>query len=316
MKTLVFILLFLSIIVSSAFAGDVLFLSQDDLSVDLKGGYTGNYWSPKGLGPFEVDTYGRSMIFGELAVNHPLLIFGEKYDMISMPRFRVESNFGFDSEDGSIRQVLPSKFSTNPYLKTTTWLTIMEFLSVRFINEKFYAILNDPRYWNQDLFNSDTEYVREVKNSISDVEIGILGSPDGEFDQTLWEIGYYRSQMKWPLLRFQPNSTTEFSLAQEDIGLQGFYLVLNTEPFEPIWPLYSQLKVHLGEILGFDIKLQFEREANKKLRFGVDFDYSWHLMIYSDEDAERFSTPTEKLVDEDPRHTRMRVTIYTAFNLI
>ena len=53
--------------------------------LELRAGYTGSFWSPKGIEPYQVNTYGRSMAYAELAVVHPLLVVSEALDFIEIP---------------------------------------------------------------------------------------------------------------------------------------------------------------------------------------------------------------------------------------
>jgi len=289
----------------------------DGISMDVSGGATVNFWSPKGLGPFKVDTYGRNMAFAELSVNHPLLFVNEALDIIQIPRLRIESNFGYSEQNGSIQELIPSSFRNNPYLKTTSWFTFFEYISIRYRYEKFDATLSDPRYWDPDEFDPNYEYVRTVQNKIKDLEFGLIGQPEGDFEESAIEIGYYLSEISWPLYRYNASSIGDFNLTQEKISIQGFYFSLNTKPIENLWPLHTQFMVKTGNSLGWDLRFKFERQVRKKLSLGFDFDYSWRTITYVDEEEARYYSPSnDKVLDEEnPRDTRIRMTAYSRFSI-
>ncbi|MBZ0265666.1 hypothetical protein K8I28_13465, partial [bacterium] len=63
--------------------GSSLFLQRP--SLQLRAGFTGSYWNPKGIDPYQLDTYGRTYAYVDVAAMHPLLFLGEGFDLISIP---------------------------------------------------------------------------------------------------------------------------------------------------------------------------------------------------------------------------------------
>ncbi len=288
------------------------------VQVDLRGGYTGTLWSPKGLGTYEVESYGRNMLYAELSIKHPFLIINEALDFIQIPRLRIESNMGYSQQYGSFRELIPETVRNSPYLRTDSWLTFFRFFSFRYQDEKFDAKLVDQRIWLYDEDRDAESYIRNVTNRLRDLEIGIIGSVDGEVHETMLEVGYYQSLMHWPIV--QPESDSQsgnerrYFLEQKDLRLSGIYFALNTEPIEHVWPLYSQFMVKLGQLFGVDARFRFERTVLPWWRLGVSLDASWRMLEMGyDKQGELIKFEEQGL--EEPSETRYRLTLFTSFRL-
>ncbi|MFH0883260.1 MAG: hypothetical protein V2A56_09770, partial [bacterium] len=226
--------------------------------LEVRAGYTGSFWSPRGIEPYQVNTYGRSMAYAELAVVHPLLILSEALDVIEMPSLRIETNMGYSAESGELVEILPDAVRENPYLSGSGWLTFFQFVSLRYRSERFHAAIQDPRAFSEGYTG---EGVYKVENQLRDVEVGLIGSPDGRLHETMIEIGVFRTWMTRPTLTtFNATSGTEYpNLLMFDARYDGVYMALNTAPQPDIWPLETQVMLRLGAMLGVELRLSFDR---------------------------------------------------------
>jgi len=163
----------------------------NNFNIDLRLGYVANYWHPDGLGPFKVDNYGGSLLYGEIAVNHPLLFINEAFDIFQIPKLRIETNYGYKEETGIWISPIPESLAKNPYLKTSSWFTFFDFISFQYQREKFEANISDPSIWQNPDEPPQLFYFAQVENTIDELEIGLMGTGTDEFEDFLMTIGYY-----------------------------------------------------------------------------------------------------------------------------
>lgn len=279
-------------------------------ALSLRAGYSGTMWQPEGLGPFDVKSYGRNLLYAEIAIHHPLLIINEALDIVNIPRLRVESNFGYSTQSAGFIDVLPQMIRGNPYLRTTAWMTFWQFFSFRYRSERFDATLTN-RYELAGLLETPEIYgTLDMTNKVRDLEIGLIGSTDGEIHDTMIEIGYYHSRFAWPIVQIgQDEYTSWYVLKQADYVVQGLYGGLNTTPIEGIWPMYSQFLVRVGGAFGIDVRFKFEREVLSRLALGIELDGSWRVLQNYETDVEGHVDLSE--LDDHPRDIRYRLTLYT-----
>ncbi|MBS1260846.1 MAG: hypothetical protein MAG453_00162 [Calditrichaeota bacterium] len=279
--------------------------------LELRAGYTGTMWTPKGIEPYEVQTYGRNLLYGELALHHPLLILGRAFDVFDIPRLRVETNFGYSTASGGFQDLIPGAIRRNPYLRTTSWMTFFRWFSFRYRVERFNASVSDPRDWLADYGDSPTlRTPGEITNQMRDIEIGVIGSTDGEIHDTMIELGYFHSALQWPIVERAWNGLDDVDfLVQREVSAEGMYLSLNTTPIEGVWPMYSQFIVRWGGAFGLDARFKYEHELIRRWSIGLELDASWRLLNgYEDE----LDTQVE-IKNNNPRDTRYRLTLYTVF---
>lgn len=278
----------------------------------IQGGATGSFWAPRGIEPYEVDTYGRRQIYGEIKLLHPLLIISEAMDVVEIPSLRVETNLGYSAGSATFRDLLPDAVIDNPYLRTTSWLTLFRFISLRYRNERFDAVLSDPRAFSLD-YTGPLSYPTIIR--LQDLEVGLIGSPDGEVRETMVEIGVYRSWLTRPVLGGYVDANNDGyldaipSLLLLEGRYDGVYMGLVTEPTEE-WPLRSQILGRLGSMVGLDIRLAFDRKVKAGLRLGVEAEVAWRYYQYGYDEFGR--------VDEnqtESRETRMRATVYVRYKV-
>ena len=272
--------------------------------LEARAGFSGSFWSPKGIDPYQVNTYGRSMAYAELALVHPLLVFSEALDVVEIPTLRIETNMGYSAQSGALVEILPDAVRENPYLSGSGWLTLFQFISLRYQSEKFRAKIQDPRAFSLE-YTGETIY--EIENSLRDVEIGLIGSPDGELHETMIEIGVFRTWLTRPTLtQYDAASGTEFpNLYMFNARYDGVYFALNTEPQPEIWPLETQMMLRLGAILGVELRLSFDRPVWKNARVGVTGDIAWRSFNYS---YDKFGEVVKDNTSDSD--FRMRATLY------
>jgi hypothetical protein len=284
------------------------------LSLELRAGFIGTTWSPQGLATYEVETYSRSMMYAEVRLAHPFFVINEAFDFISFPSLRIDSNMGFNSEQGEFGQLIPAFITENPYMRTFAWMTVFEDISFRYRNEKYVVGLQEQ----QNLTIDGTPEVKydetSVTNSIKEIEIGLIGSLDNDFKITIIELGYYRRDMNWPIVDGFYDSltrTTTYVMNHRSIWMQGAYAALHLDLAWTTVPLTGQLYLHIGNATGFDLRLKYESRSTRKISFGGEAEGSFKRFSAYHENSEfdktsRINTPTE---------TRFRISIYSKFSI-
>lgn len=280
----------------------------------VQGGGTGSYWAPRGIEPYEVDTYGRQQVYGEIKLLHPLLILSEAFDIVQVPSLRIETNLGYSSGSETFRDLLPDAVIDNPYLRTTSWLTFFRFVTLRYRNERFNALISDPRAFSVG-YTGPLSYDFAIR--LQDLEVGLIGSPDGRLRETMIEFGFYRSWLTRPILGpyvdEDQNGVIDGvpALLIHEGRYDGFYMGLVTEPTEE-WPLRSMLLARFGGMFGLDMRLAFDRKVHAGLRAGVEAEVSWRFYQYSYDEYGRI----DNLDDTNKsRETRMRATFYVRYKV-
>lgn len=278
-----------------------------------RAGYTGSYWSPHNIEPYEISSYGRKHAYAEVGLLHPLIVFGEAFDLIQVPSFRVETNFGYSSGEASFRELLPDAVLDKPYLRTTTWLTLFKYVTLRYRNERFDATFSDPRTFMAG-YTGPYSYNTVIR--MRDLEVGLIGSPDGQLYDTMVEIGIYRSWMTRPVLggyATDDGSGTLVSTLPElmmyEGAYDGVYMGLVTEPIDKVWPIRSQAIIRLGGMLGLEVRLSWDRKVMEKMRVGLEGEWAWHSYEYS---YDEYGVIVE---ETNSRDVRMRVTLYVWYQL-
>jgi hypothetical protein len=284
--------------------------------LEIRAGYTGTMWTPKGLEPYVVNNYGRELFYGELAVLHPLLTLGEAFDIVQIPRLRIETNFGYTRTESAFEEAIPRSLRDNAYLRTTGWFTFWEWFSFRYREERYDVSVSRPSDWVYDEFTGEGSFpsIHNVENRMTDLEMGIIGSPDGRVHETMIEIGYYHSAVLWPMViqDINPEFGSSIFLTQKEIAVQGIYFALNTQPNPELWPMDTQFMVRIGGALGLDARFQYEHEMLKRWFLGLELDASYRVINnYTDENDEQFI-----IKDNNPRDVRYRLTLYSLFVLL
>ena len=284
--------------------------------LELRAGYTGTMWTPKGLEPYEVNNYGRKLLYAELAVLHPLLVVGEALDIVRIPRLRVETNFGYTASGGGVQDMSPRALRNNAYLRSTGWLTVWQWFSFRYREEIFDVTIADPRDWilDQETIQPGFELSRKVRNRMTDLEIGLIGSPDGEIRNTMIEVGYYHSSLSWPMvLQYSDPEWGNYEiLKQQEFTLEGVYFALNTQPIPRVWPMQTQFMLRTGGALGLDARFRYEHQMLSRWFLGLELDASYRIISnYKDENDEEYI-----IKNNNPRDVRYRMTLYTVFVLL
>ncbi len=277
--------------------------------LEVRAGYTGSFWSPKGIEPYQVNTYGRSMAYAELALVHPLLVFSQALDVIQIPSLRIETNMGYSAESGALVEILPDAVRENPFLAGSGWLTFFQFVSLRYRSERFHATIQDPRAFDISFTGKG---LLQIENRLRDVEVGLIGSPDGRMHDTMIEVGVFRTWMTRPTLSsFGSSNGSEFpDLLMFEARYDGVYLALNTEPQPDVWPLETQVMLRLGAMLGLDLRLSFDRPLWRSARFGVTGDIAWRTFNFS---FDKYGQAVQD--NSNDRDLRMRVTLYVRARL-
>lgn len=278
-------------------------------AVDLRAGYSGTMWTPKNLEPFEVNSYGRNLFYGEVSILHPLAFLGEAFDIFNVPHLRIETNMGYSEESGSLNDLMPSSARENPYWRASGWTTFFDFVSFRYNVEKFDVHLIDARASFGEV--SDNTFAR-TENRIREIEIGIVGSPDGEIHETMVEIGYYRSTMNWPVVKYREEFGKVVTpyITQQEFEVEGLYGALNTDPIPRIWPIRTQFMVRLGNTFGIDLRFNREITIKDRLDVGLALSASWRFI------QSGFDEYDDKVeFDVKPSDTRYKLHLYTKFRL-
>ncbi len=285
-------------------------------TLELRAGYTGTRWTPYGLDPYEVDNYGREMLYAELAIVHPLLIAGEAFDLLQIPRLRIESNLGYSASNSGFEELIPHSIRNNPYIRASGWLTFWEWFSFRFREERFQATIIDPRDFGLDEHGNPSVIVpfRTISNRMSDLEIGLIGSPGGEINETMFELGMYFSTMNWPMvINYNQEGFDSFSLLiQEEFEAQGVYAGIITRPIPHVWPVHSQFLLRVGDITGVDARVRFEQELLKSWFLGVQLEASLRSLEGFKNDGQF----DYQMRAENPRDVRYMMTLYTVLVLM
>ncbi len=298
-------------------------------SIRFSAGFSGGIWSPKGITPYEVDTYGRSSFYFEAGINHPLLFLGEGLDILDIPQFRISTNMGYSGSGGTLYDAIPSFARDNPYLNMVTWMTFFRFVSLRYYRESFHAKMNDPTIpFSSD--PSDYEYLDQFDVKMHDFEIGILGSTDGEVHTTMLEIGYFASTYEIPTTFYLGSRTDDKpDMLLPEYSFKGLYFALSSEPIPEIWPLQTFFGVRFGsgeirnirnyvgsyhltgsdaeenfKLLGLNLRFIFDQPVRESLRAGVKMEASYNI-IGSDID----------IIPRDPIDIRYRFTAFAQYDL-
>lgn len=305
--------------------------------VALQAGYTATMWSPRGLSSYEITTYGRNQGFLEARMQHPLLIISEALNFVSIPRLRVETNFGYQERSSDFVEVLPSYVRENPYFNAMGWATLFEFVSLRFRSEQFSVKVADPNTFWIDVydrigeeFGDFTTEVAELECVMQEIEIGLIGSPDGYIHPTMYEFGYFHTSMTRPIA-FPSGTTTIPILMHPDIKINGWYFMVNSDPVPGVWPLKSQVGFKFGS--GHFWRSEYEKRGPDVVDYGQGFtnelDYlslelrlAYERGIYknilagiSTQTSVRFiSSRSDK--DVSASDTRYRLNLYTIFTII
>jgi hypothetical protein len=253
------------------------------------------------------------MFYAELAIQHPLIIFGRAFDIVEIPRLRIETNFGYSASGGGFTDLIPESIRNNPYLRTSSWLTFFTWFSIRYREERFSATISDPRQWSNNTFDSFSTSTLQSDNHMRDLEIGLIGSPDGEIHDTMIEMGYFRSVLQWPVVEIGFNGEDySYYLVQRDFTVDGIYASLNTTPIKGVWPMHSQMMVRVGEVYGLDLRFHYEHVLMKDWSVGLELDGSWRIWTgYEDETGTNV-----EIISNNPRDTRYRLTLYTVLVLL
>jgi hypothetical protein len=285
---------------------------KDLIHINLRAGYIGTTWSPKGTEPITVSTYGRSMTFAELELAHPFRVFGEELDFVEIPQLRIETNSGYKSEGGGFPDVIPITLSGNPYLLTSIKVVFFDFLSYQISNEKFDVNYSDPAGWDQEEGSDISEYNRVLTNSKKDLEVGVIGSLDENIHNTMLEIGYFRSNMKYPILNIYDTETTRnYQLDHKRLITDGLYVIAHTKPVPLIWPMHSQVKLKVGDKFSVEFLFRHETNAFKRIRLGLALSGSWSwISRYEDEFGDDIDVKSNQ-----PSDRRFKLSIYSVMEL-
>jgi len=284
--------------------------------LEIRVGYTGTMWTPKGLEPYVVNNYGREMFYGELAVIHPLLTLGEAFDIVQIPRLRVETNFGYTRTESAFEEAIPRSLRDNAYLRTTGWFTFWEWFSFRYREERYDVSVSLPGEWAYDEYSGggDALPIQNVQNHMTDLEMGVIGSLDGRIHETMIEIGYYQSAVYWPMVALyeNPEFGSSYFLQQKEITVQGVYFSLNTRPNPDGWPMHTQLMARVGGALGMEARFRYEHKILQRWFMGLELDASYRIISnYTDENDEQF-----RISHNNPRDVRYQLTLYSLFVLL
>ncbi|MCB2213339.1 hypothetical protein KQI52_14590 [bacterium] len=269
----------------------------------LRSGYMANVWVPAGLEPYELDDYGRNLFYVELALNHPLFHLGEMFDIINVPSLRLETNFGYTSESEGYYEVIPDVVRIVPYVRASTWVTMLESFSVRYRVERFDATLINP--------TPGSDSTLYVTNEMRDIEIGYL-SETSNHDLT-YEIGYYYSEINWPeVYRISQWFVETPRVKDWGISMHGAYGALHFTGWPTKYGLHTQAVLRVGQVMGLDLRLNIEHPISKDWSIGVQADGSYRYIAgYNHQYADYIHTN-----DSNPYDTRFRINLYTVFVLI
>jgi hypothetical protein len=269
----------------------------------IRGGYTANVWLPADLEPYEVNDYGRHLFYAELALNHPLFQLGEAFDIINVPSLRLETNFGYTSASEGYYQLIPDVIQIVPYVRASSWVTVLESISFRYRVERFDATLVNPTA------NSDSTLF--VTNEMRDIEIGYLGKAD--VNNFAFELGYYYSEINWPeVYRIEQWNIERPRVREWGVTMHGAYTALHFNGWPGQSNLQTQAVFRIGQSLGADIRLRYERPLGNDWSFGVQADGSIrYILDFNHKYSEYIHTNSGDTFD-----TRFRINLYTMFVLI
>ncbi len=298
---------------------------------------SGTVWNPRGLQPYDLDAYPRSYIGVELGLHNPLRILHHEANFLQIPSLSVESNLGMHESD----LAMPELTSANrdlPKYRVGIWIMLFDYLSIRYQAERFATELTNPTMFffapgggnSRELENN---YQLRAENTYRNIEVGLIGTPDGEDWDTIIEAGYFNMRWEQPVVVAVGGVTSEPTLYLPQHYIQGFYVNLSSEPIELQWPVHTKLGARVGKgpiwtsssgefrsfvdsdellanMLQLDLRLTFERPVKPWLFLGGAASAQWRLIVF-----EYSPGGTNYNTSINESYTRFGITLFTRFSL-
>ncbi|MDP8208873.1 MAG: hypothetical protein P9L92_19575 [Candidatus Electryonea clarkiae] len=316
-------------------ANDSIF-NNDDAKIAIRTGFSGILWKPGGISPYVLDNYGRGFIHLDVSLKKPLWFLGESFDLIDLPHIRFDTNFGTFSQETNAEDLLVSEEKDISYMYSEIEAVFLDFLSARWQSTRFISELSYPgHFFNSGGIPDGSSGYNLVKaeNLSHDLEFGLIGTIDGEENETTLEAGYYIRMWHYPVSMTVDGGGTAPQLFVPDFRFGGIYLIARTEPIPDLWPIFSQFRISFAtgtirtstgtdldrlfrgddervfQLTGLGAKFTFEQYVYRKTKGGVSFEADYHFLDGSYTAGDGFT------YDLSPIETRFKATVYLLFNI-